>query len=260
MKNVSPAFSTEKASISYLSYERTKIEILVKSQAFSLDPETFLEPMSFKEIWIKTTVDEMAKMVINSLELKDVDGLIFEGVFGWNPEKVFDPQGYDALCSKLPENWQEQYYRADKAQFTEAELAALCYECDDSGDQVLAILTPKDARIFRDETWAKKIQDRASAFCARHKVDIATFEFFNALSREIRLLKSKRDDFFGGEASAERYATYRASGSSSYFEDNDYMSSKLSKPIQDLQELIRFCRIKLPLQYALWKESRIKPK
>jgi hypothetical protein len=236
------------------------VEIWVNSTTFSADPDTFLEPTGFRKVWIRTTVGDMAKMIINSLEMRDVDGPIFQSVFGWNPAETVDSDEYDRLCSKLPENWQAQYYRADKAQFTVAEMATICYACEESGDQVLAILTPKDARIFRDDTWAKKLQDRAAQFCATHKVEMASFGFFNALSREIRRLADKRDSFFSGEASAERFATYQSAGSSAYWSDNDYMSDRLSQPIQDLQELMRFCRVKLPLQYALWRESRIKPK
>jgi len=259
MKTVSPAFAADKATISSFAYDRAKVEVLVNSTTFSADPETFLEPTGFKKVWIKTTVGHCAKMIINSLEMRDVDGTIFERVFGWKPAETADSEKYDRLCAELPENWQALYYEADKAQMTVAELVSAAYECEE-GDSTIAILTPKDARIMRDTQRAVKLQQAASAFCAKHKVDIATFEFFNVLSREIRLAKSRRDSFFGGEQSAERYATYRASGSSSYWEDNDYMSSKLSKPIQELQELIRFCRIKLPLQYALWKESRMKGK
>jgi hypothetical protein len=260
MKTISPAFRTDKATIASFAYDRAKVEILVNSQAYSTDPETFLEPMGFRKVWIKTTVGECANMVINSLEMRDVDGGKFQSVFGWNPAETADSEEYDALCAVLPKNWQRLYYEADKAQFTVAEMASACYECEESGDQVLAILTPKDARIFRDDTWAKKLQDRAAQFCATHKVEMASFGFFNALSREIRRLADKRDSFFSGEASAERFATYQSAGSSAYWSDNDYMSDRLSQPIQDLQELMRFCRVKLPLQYALWRESRIKPK
>jgi hypothetical protein len=260
MKNVSPAFSSDKTTINLFAYDRTKVEVLVNSTTFSSDPDTFLEPTGFRKVWIRTTVGECARMVVNSLEMRDVDGPIFAKVFGWNAAETADSDEYDRLCAELPENWQRLYYEADKAEITVAELVSACYECEESGDQVLAILTPKDARIMRDDAWAKKLQDRAAQFCATQKVDIGTFAFFNALSREIRRLADKRDSYFGGEQSAERYATYRACGSGSYWSDNDYMSDRLSQPIQDLQELMRFCRVKLPCQYALWKESRIKPK
>jgi hypothetical protein len=260
MKTVSPCFSTEKASIFSFSKDSAKVEVLVKECPNGGIENDYQPTGEITQKWVKTTVRAIARHWVESQAIGDCDYDVFEKAFGWNPSNVKD-EDYDRLVSELPADWQEVYYRHDRTQWTVVSMVtnSSLFE-DGEGGGVSAILTPKDARIMRDKHWALKLQENAVAFCAKHKVEMASVEFFNALSREIRLAKSRRDDFFGGEQSAERYATYRASGSSSYFEDNDYMSSKLSKPIQELQELIRFCRIKLPLQYALWKESRIKPK
>ena len=122
----------------------------------------------------------------------------------------------------------------------------------------VAILTPKDARDYRSNSWAKSLNCEAQMFCDKHKVAIATPAFFNAIRSELRAAKSRMNSYFGGEASAERYATYQACGSGAYWSDNDYMAGRLNQPIERLRELLRFCRLKLPLQYAMWKESLLK--
>jgi hypothetical protein len=122
----------------------------------------------------------------------------------------------------------------------------------------VAILTPKDGRDYRSSSWAKSLNFEAQMFCTKHKVTIATPAFFNALRGELRAAKSRMNSYFGGEASAERYATYQACGSGAYWSDNDFMASRLSQPIERLREIRRFCRLKLPLQYAMWKESLLK--
>ncbi len=121
-----------------------------------------------------------------------------------------------------------------------------------------AILSPKEANLYRNNEWAKVLNARAASFCAKHKVTIGTIEFFNALRGELRSAKNRMERFFDGESRAERYAQYRACGSDSYWSDNDYMAGKFTKPIEELRELGRFCRLKLPSQYALWRESRTK--
>jgi len=261
MKTVSPVFEVS-TRIADLMADRTKVEVLVSSAVCGGADYDYEFTGEFRQRWLKTTVGEIACNFFRDLDLRDCDPETFERCFGWNPTgKGRTTEESDVLYDSLPGDWREVYYKNSPEQWT---LRNICVESaqfnDEEGGGWIAILTPKDARIMRDDAWAKKLQDRASHFCARHKVEIATFQFFNVLSREIRQLKDKRDSFFGGEASAERYATYRACGSGSYYEDNDYMSDRLSKPIHELQELMRFCRVKLPLQYALWRESRIKPK
>jgi hypothetical protein len=256
---VSPRFAVKMAVRHWLA-DNSKVCILWSGAVYH-GPDHDYEPTGeYRRVWEETTVSALVRkwlnLVISHLKADDCDVDTFKALFGYSWAEIPYPQRREKFDS-LPDGWEETYMLADPQELTLAEIVGIWCDAGEGLD-FKAILTRKDAVRYKSNEWAKKMNDRASHFCAKHKVDFASIPFFNAVSREIRQAKRKRSDYFGGEQSAERYATYRACGSSSYWEDNDYMSSRLSQPIHELQELLRFCKLKLPCQYALWRESRLK--
>lgn len=256
---VSVRFSV-KSTIKELLADKTPVCILWSSAVCGGPDDDYEMTGETRQKWQETKVSEFTRIwlniVIRHLRPDDCKGDLFKTLFGWNWDETPKDQRREKYLS-LPEGWQERYLLSDPETESFSEIVS---DYCDAGEGLgwLAILTRKDCERFKSNQWAIKMNERAQIFCAKHKVDFASIPFFNAVSREIRWAKNARSDYFGGEQSAERYATYRACGSSSYWEDNDYMSSRLSQPINDLQELLRFCQLKLPCQYALWRESRMK--
>lgn len=256
---VSPRFLV-KCTIKELLADTSKVCILWKSAVYRGADDDYEMTGETRQKWQETKVSECARIwlniVISHLPIDECKGDLFKTLFGWNWDETPKEQRREKYLS-LPKGWQERYLLSDPDTQSFSEIVSDWCEAGE-GQSWLAILTPKDAGRTKSNLWAQKMNQRGSEFCAKHKVNFGTIQFFNAISKEIRQAKNARKDYFGGEQSAERYATYRACGSSSYWEDNDYMSSRLDQPIHELQELLRFCRLKLPCQYALWKESRMK--
>jgi hypothetical protein len=250
---------TVKSTIKELLADKTPVCIFWSSANIGGADDNYEFTGEYSKNWETTTVSQFVNKWLKLVRLSPrwCNETHFKTLFGWNWDEIPSKEEKIAKEESLPENWKELYWNTapDLQPFSEL----VCDYCE-AGEGLgwLAILTRKDAERFKSNQWAIKMNERAQIFCAKHKVDFASIPFFNALSREIRWAKNARSDYFGGEQSAERYAAHQACGSGSYWEDNDYMSSRLSQPIHDLQELLRFCQLKLPCQYALWRESRLK--
>ena len=248
-----------KMTVRDLLADNRRVCILWSSEVYGNADSDYEPTGEWKQNWETTTVAQFVRkwldLVISHLRADDCEDVdTFNRLFGFRWDEIPYPERR-AKFATLPEGWEEKYLMEYSQELTFAHIVNDWCDAGEGMDYK-AILTTKDAERYKSNQWAIKMNETASAFCSRHKVDFASIPFFNAVSREIRQAKRNRSDYFGGEQSAERYATYRACGSSSYWEDNDYMADKLSQPIRKLQELLRFCKLKLPCQYALWRESR----
>lgn len=245
---VSAFFASPMSVGDWMVFGKKTIHVLLNEGNFD-DEDNQIESTSEK--WKTFTIGQLLTKWYSGFSVADCEDIErFQKLFGFNPN---NDEQYDK--ADMPQGWQMQYF--DNEMVSIRDIINEMY-CDIESGIWCAILTKKDVARYKDDRWAKKLNETAANYCSANKVEFGSIPFFNSIHKDIRMHKRDAENYFSGESQAERYATYQAAGSRSFYEDNDFMATRFNQPINKLQELLRFCQLKIPCQYALWRESRKK--